>query len=299
MCRRHRSQEAANQDDGADCAQEPGQACGSSIGGVPVPRVAWHGVPWYNSEGFARAPIRCLMRMCTSVRSTAASRRLRCVAYVGALSAPIVAAVAACKQPEQTPACQTPEGEPAASTDQGTVVPMKPAQDPVIQSNLCTQYACGGTMWQVSFILPVAAANSGWVVQEIRDDLDSAYPDGGVPEGGSLHSHFWEGFYVPAGAKETGHLYGASDDTFSALGHAANTTGTETVIGKAKFYEGTLPPDFVPCNDAGLAGTRRATVNPPEWWDGTGTPHSLTMDWDCTDGNNVRSVQTDPPGNCE
>jgi hypothetical protein len=75
-------------------------------------------------------------------------------------------------------------------------------------------------------------------------------------------------------------------------------TGTETVIGKAKFYTGTLPGDFIYCNPDTLANTRRSTTTMPAWWDGTGTDHNITVMWDCTNGGNVNNVQTVPAGNC-
>ena len=74
-----------------------------------------------------------------------------------------------------------------------------------------------------------------------------------------------------------------------------------TFIGKAKFYEGTLPADFICPNEAAKpAGALRAITTQPPFWDGTGTDHNLTVTWDCASGNDIVTVlaQPDPDGFC-
>jgi hypothetical protein len=183
-------------------------------------------------------------------------------------------------------------GGGGGSGDGGGGGPMKPSQLPQINPIFCQPQTCGDTTWQVSFSLPNPAASSGWVIQMVTDDLSAS-------DNTSRHTQFWEAFYIAAG-KTTTSLYNGVDDQYNAVKHPSNTTGTETVIGLAKFYEGTLPSDFVYCDASGAepAGGRRFTYNQPAWWDGTGTPHNLTVMWDCTNGATVRNVQTTPAGAC-
>jgi hypothetical protein len=54
----------------------------------------------------------------------------------------------------------------------------------------------------------------------------------------------------------------------------------QTGIGKAKFYEGTLPADFIrpdPANPHTKSGDRRSTTSQPPFWDGTGTDHNIAV----------------------
>jgi len=74
-----------------------------------------------------------------------------------------------------------------------------------------------------------------------------------------------------------------------------NTTDVDTIIGKAKFYEGTLPADFIRPNEKTSAGDRRSTTTQPPFWDGTGTDHNLSVSWDCTAGNDIRTLLPTPP----
>ncbi|HZF50680.1 MAG TPA: hypothetical protein VE093_18605 [Polyangiaceae bacterium] len=141
----------------------------------------------------------------------------------------------------------------------------------------------------MNFKLPMPAATSGWVVQEISYDHS-------VNGGKQLQGRFWEAFYIEKGA--TRGLYDPDyDDTYRNTGetiHPDNSTGMSTVIGKAKFYEGTLPADFICPNPATVAGSRRSTTTKPPFWDGTGTDHNLTITWDCTGGNDIVTVLAEP-----
>jgi hypothetical protein len=159
-------------------------------------------------------------------------------------------------------------------------------QNPVITTVGCPPTTmCGGMMWQVTFSLPQPATTCGWVIQMITVN--------GQPP-------FWEAFYIQAGATTTMNIYQQADDTYGS-NHALNTMGTDTTQGTARFYEGTLPPDFVYCDADGgspAGGTRRFTRTQPPWWDGQGTPHNITITWDCTGMPTTCSVQTDPPNGC-
>ena len=161
---------------------------------------------------------------------------------------------------------------------------MVATQNPVITTDgVCKEDLCGTITWRVAFSLPQPSTTCGWVIQQITINQDQ----------------FWEAFYIPAGAQTTMGTYGKNDDSYFSQ-HALNTMGTDTTQGIARFYEGTLPPDFVYCDALGspAGGTRRFTRTRPSWWDGQGTPHNLTIMWDCTGMSNVCSVQTDPPNGC-
>jgi hypothetical protein len=57
-----------------------------------------------------------------------------------------------------------------------TVGPLTPAQDPAIETTRCSLSGCGTVLWQVNYMLPNPAANSGWIVQQITDNLsDDTY----------------------------------------------------------------------------------------------------------------------------
>jgi hypothetical protein len=173
---------------------------------------------------------------------------------------------------------------------------MTPSQNPGIEPLKpapCNLSTCGNHYWLVEFVLPMPAATSGWIVQEIMYDLN-------ITGGAQKQRHFWEGFYVKAGA--TTCVYAGADDIYadSADDHPSNSTGTSTTNGKAKFYEGTLPADFIHKNQDTDAEARRSTTTQPPFWDGTGTDHNLTVTWDCTAGNDIAAMlpTPDPGGIC-
>lgn len=57
----------------------------------------------------------------------------------------------------------------------------------------------------------------------------------------------------------------------------------------------TLPADFVRKNDnTVVAKDRRSTTTQPPFWDGTGTDHNLSVAWDCTAGNDIRTLLPTP-----
>jgi hypothetical protein len=176
-----------------------------------------------------------------------------------------------------------------------------PLQDPMVVTQPCNRNGCANVTWGVNFTLPNPSQNGGWVVQEITFTHTETVASGQLVCIPSTTGHFWEAFYIAAGQTTTGTLYGAlpnTDDIYRDV-HDEFSMGTDTVMGTAKFYEGTLPPDFVYCNAATSAGTRRSTTQQPPGWDGTGTPHNLTLMWDCTaGGDGTYSLQTVPSPAC-
>jgi hypothetical protein len=164
--------------------------------------------------------------------------------------------------------------------------------------------------WGVNFVLPMPAATSGWIVQELSYELN-------ITGGKQDKRLFWEAFYVAQGAIRCiyfpldfngnpvgpdDHATLGPDDTYKDLDpHPSNSMGLSMALGKARFYEGTLPADFIRENPQTLAGDRRSTTTQPAFWDGTGTDHNLTVTWDCSSGTDIKSmsiVPVDPINPC-
>jgi hypothetical protein len=166
---------------------------------------------------------------------------------------------------------------------------MTPSQDPGFESTFCQTSTCGNIIWRGNFKLPTPAATSGWIVQEVSIDLN-------ITGGEHRQTRYWEGFFVEQG--KTSPIYPEPHDTYQTTGetlHPSNSKGMSTFIGKAKFYEGTLPVDFICPNEAAKpAGALRATTTQPAFWGGTGTDHNLTLTWDCTGGNDILTVLAEP-----
>jgi hypothetical protein len=161
---------------------------------------------------------------------------------------------------------------------------------PQFDTTFCQITTCGNVDWRGNLKLPMPAATSGWIVQELSIALN-------IDGGASLQTHYWEGFFVEQG--KTSPIYPEPHDTYQSNGdsaHPPNSKGTAKWTGKAKFYEGTLPADFICPNEAAMpAGALRATTTQPPFWDGTtGTDHNLTVTWDCTGGNDIRTVLAEP-----
>jgi hypothetical protein len=197
------------------------------------------------------------------------------------------------------PACGVPPAaikiyeDPSSPAEEGDLRPMTPSQFPGIEPvkpSSCVLSTCGNHYWKVEFVLPMPAKTSGWIVQEITYNVN-------VTDGEQKQRHFWEGFYVKAGA--TTCVYAGPDDTYSDPPELlpSNSTGTSETIGQAKFYEGTLPADFFrpdPANPHTDSGERRSTTTQPPFWDDTGTDHNLTVTWDCTAGNDIATMLSTP-----
>jgi hypothetical protein len=176
---------------------------------------------------------------------------------------------------------QVPKLPTGPVSEQGPVRPMKPSQDPEI--NTVTPYAiqdCGNVVWPVKYHLPNPAATSGWIIQHIVLDRKESTKDkkSSLPP---VHKEYWEAFNprVEQGGQQSG--TGAYDDQFDSYSTERTTSGSTTWLGRVKFYEGTLPSNFVRTNTP-PAGTLPWTTEPPNWWDDTGTDHNLWVTWDCT-----------------
>lgn len=132
----------------------------------------------------------------------------------------------------------------------------------------------GGFEWKVWFTLGAAAANAGWVVQEVS-----------VTKSSGASYHFWEAWEVEKGKKVTvwqDKGLDDNDDLYYMPPQPAGTKGTIVGKGVVKFYEGPLPADFVQNNASTLAGVLHSTTSRPSFWDGSGTAHDITSVWDDT-----------------
>src|SRR5262249_40500779 len=78
--------------------------------------------------------------------------------------------------------------------------PMVSKQNPVINTIGCPEQPCANMSWGVNFSLQQQAATCGWVIQEITIN------------GPSGQDHYWEAFYIAAGATTTNGIYGFTGD---------------------------------------------------------------------------------------
>jgi hypothetical protein len=149
---------------------------------------------------------------------------------------------------------------------------------------------CGGVEWLVEFKLPQQAEGDGWIIQQIQRAYDIRKKDGTVADANlnTPKPTYWEAWPVKKDAVLTANRFDATDDgrtyddTFDQPTRP-NLKGTFKVVGLVKFYEVTLPPDFIKKNPATRALDLHSSTIKPPFWDGTGTLHNLTTSWDCTD----------------
>lgn len=161
-----------------------------------------------------------------------------------------------------------------------------------------TDLGCGGIEWLVEFRLPKKAEGDGWIIQQIQRSYDIRKKDGSVadPKLNAPKTTFWEAWPVKKGAVLTANRHDATadgrtyDDSFDQP-KRPNLKGTFKVVASVKFYEVTLPPDFIRQNPATRAEDLRSTVTRPAFWDGTGTVHNLGTSWDCTGASHPATPQ--------
>jgi len=152
---------------------------------------------------------------------------------------------------------------------------------------------CGGVEWLVEFKLPKKAEGDGWIIQQIQRSYDIRRKNGSVadPNLNAPKPVFWEAWPVKKGAVLTSNRFDSTadgrtyDDSFDQPTRP-NLKGTFKVVGLVKFYEVTLPSDFIKQNPATRAEDLRSTTTKPAFWDGTGTIHNLTTSWDCAETQN-------------
>ena len=157
---------------------------------------------------------------------------------------------------------------------------------------------CGGIEWLVEFKLPKKAEGDGWIIQQIQRSYDIRKRDNSVadPHLNAPKPLYWEAWPVRKGAVLTTNRFDATDDgrtyddTFDQPTRP-NLKGTFKVVALVKFYEVTLPADFIKQNPNTRAEDLHSTTTKPPFWDDTGTVHNLSTSWDCTGVPNPPSPQ--------
>jgi hypothetical protein len=171
------------------------------------------------------------------------------------------------------------------------VVPCPTSQDPNITTvSGPKDLGCGGFDWKIWFDIPSEAGKDGWVIQEITATFDAKNADGS-PDFQKTY-HYWEAWEVKEGKKVTIWQDQGLDDNDDQYftGSRPGTKGEITYVGKAKFHEGPLPPDFKKNNPDTIAGILDSTTKKPDFWDGSGTDHNIKATWDCTSDDKTSSV---------
>lgn len=149
---------------------------------------------------------------------------------------------------------------------------------------------CGGIEWLVEFRLPKKAAGDGWIIQQIQRSYDIRLRNGNVadPRLNAPKTTYWEAWPVRKDAVLTTNRFDATsdgrtyDDTFDQP-RRPNLKGYFKVVALVKFFEITLPADFIRQNPNTRAEDLHSTTTKPPFWDGTGTVHNLSTSWDCTE----------------
>lgn len=153
-----------------------------------------------------------------------------------------------------------------------------------------TDLGCGGIEWLVEFKLPKKAEGDGWIIQQIQRSYDIRKKDGSVadPKLNAPKTTFWEAWPVKKGAVLTSNRFDSTadgrtyDDSFDQPKRPA-LKGTFRVTALVKFFEVTLPADFIKQNPDTRAEDLRSSTAKPLCWDGTGTIHNLFTSWNCAD----------------
>jgi hypothetical protein len=148
---------------------------------------------------------------------------------------------------------------------------------------------CGGIEWLVEFKLPKKAEGDGWIIQQVQRSYDIRKRDGSVadPHLNAAKPPYWEAWPVRKGEVLTTNRFDPTDDgrtyddSFDQPTRP-NLSGTYKVTALVKFYEVTLPADFIKKNPDTRAIDLHSTTKKPFFWDDTGTVHNLLTTWDCT-----------------
>lgn len=143
----------------------------------------------------------------------------------------------------------------------------KKTQIPIITTvNQLIDMKCGGHQWRVNFTLPELSCNGGWFIQEIDLKYEQKDKKGIVVF--RRTSHFYEAWEVKKCSKVEAlqHKYGFVDE-YRKSPSPPNTSGFSHTVGKVKFFEVTLPSDFIKNNVLTQAEDRLSTIDTPTFWD--------------------------------
>ena len=174
-----------------------------------------------------------------------------------------------------------------------TITKQFPSQTPNITTiDGPKDLGCGSFDWTIWWDLPKPADKPGWIIQELTATFDARNADGS--EDFKKTYHYWEAWPVETGKKisrfQDKKELPAFDDQYMSRPPRPGTKGTVTYVGKAKFFEGDLPPEFRQGNPDTIAGDLFSTTKRPDFCDGSGIDHNLTASWDCTAKPGTSSV---------
>jgi RHS repeat-associated protein len=117
----------------------------------------------------------------------------------------------------------------------------------------------GGWNWRIKWGLSMPSNDGGWIVQEVRYNLDAMGVDGAAL---SESAHYWEAWRVEPGDTTTsGPLWW--DDQFSADVQGKAVSINFSTVASARFYEGLQLPKLFRAHSVASAGALRATTVDP------------------------------------
>jgi hypothetical protein len=117
--------------------------------------------------------------------------------------------------------------------------------------------AHGERTWQLAHASP----RGGYIVEQVSRTIVGSKPDGGAVTPSFVR--YWQAWKIPAGsdAPQGGSPVEASDSFL--MPEPAGSTGEDTVVATARFYEGlTLPPAFAAGNSPHAGGRLSSTIDP-------------------------------------
>jgi hypothetical protein len=140
----------------------------------------------------------------------------------------------------------------------------------------------GDATTEIQWKLNQPSESGGWIVQNVTADIET------IDEAGNLVSQenwdYWEAWRVDPGSTVT--TFAATgdpvDDTFHIPAAAAGTSGTWTISGTARFYEGLSLPDTFDVGNVPQAGILFSTSTDPHLPLANASPqvvHSYTNFW--------------------
>jgi RHS repeat-associated protein len=123
-----------------------------------------------------------------------------------------------------------------------------------------TAPGCGKSEFDIEWEIE-GAGRGGWLIQHVIKETNVLNADGSVKE--KKTTEFWEAWRVG----NDGKIQFSGIDTFRFGSYGAETRGSLSATGYAKYYEGyTLPDDFRLGGAGILAGDLRSTMDKPSGW---------------------------------
>jgi RHS repeat-associated protein len=152
-----------------------------------------------------------------------------------------------------------------------------------------TAPGCGKSEFDIEWEIE-GAGRGGWLIQHVIIETNVLNADGSVKE--KKTTEYWEAWRVG----NDGKLQGSGTDTFRFESYGAETRGSLSATGYAKYYEGyTLPDDFRLGGAGSLAGDLRSTMDKPSGWtDENAYMHQLKVNFNCVGDGEPTDIRTTP-----